>query len=169
MDHHSHWGSMAELRKAFADFVEKADRAVLPESFGLTAPGPPLQLAVPGDHNRLNARAALAAIELAGLDVDAAAEALVSFPGVRRRLELKGSRGGVHIYDDYAHHPTEVRAALSALRELQPEHLIAVFQPHLYMQNVSCRHFSRSLESNGSWSHDLLPVQKGHIDSPFIL
>jgi UDP-N-acetylmuramate--alanine ligase len=51
---------------------------------------------------------------------------------VRRRLELKGSRNGTRIYDDYAHHPTEVRAALSALRELEPERLIAVFQPHLY-------------------------------------
>jgi UDP-N-acetylmuramate--alanine ligase len=51
---------------------------------------------------------------------------------VRRRLELKGSRNGARVYDDYAHHPTEVRAALSALRELEPERLIAVFQPHLY-------------------------------------
>ncbi|HKA66893.1 MAG TPA: cyanophycin synthetase, partial [Solirubrobacterales bacterium] len=96
-------------------------------------PGPAdLALAVPGPHNRANARAALAAIELAGLDVDAAAGALGDFPGVRRRLELKGFRNGARIYDDYAHHPTEVRAALSALRELQPGRLIAVFQPHLY-------------------------------------
>ena len=87
---------------------------------------------MPGRHNVLNARAALAAIELAGFDVEAAAAALADFPGVRRRLELKGARGGIRVYDDYAHHPTEVRAALSALRELEPEHLIAVFQPHLY-------------------------------------
>ncbi|MBA3865928.1 MAG: hypothetical protein H0X42_06220, partial [Solirubrobacterales bacterium] len=83
-------------------------------------------------HNRANARAALAAIELAGLDVGAAAAALADFPGVRRRLELKGRRGATRIYDDYAHHPTEIRAALSALRELAPERLVAVFQPHLY-------------------------------------
>ncbi len=51
---------------------------------------------------------------------------------MRRRLELKGSRGATRVYDDYAHHPTEVRAALAALRELEPERLIAVFQPHLY-------------------------------------
>jgi UDP-N-acetylmuramate--alanine ligase len=51
---------------------------------------------------------------------------------VRRRLELKGVRDGVLIYDDYAHHPTEVRAALAALRELNPPRLIAAFQPHLY-------------------------------------
>ncbi len=103
--------------------------------FGVEEPGPVgLPLAVPGRHNLLNARAALAAIELAGFDVEAAAAALADFPGVRRRLELKGARGGIRIYDDYAHHPTEVRAALSALRELEPEpeHLLAVFQPHLY-------------------------------------
>ena len=54
------------------------------------------------------------------------------FRGVRRRLELKGALQRRRVYDDYAHHPTEVRAALSALRELGPERLIAVFQPHLY-------------------------------------
>jgi UDP-N-acetylmuramate--alanine ligase len=91
-----------------------------------------LDLAVPGAHNVLNARAALAALGAAGFDVDAAATALGGFRGVRRRLEVKGERGGVRIYDDYAHHPTEVRAALSALRELAPPRLLAVFQPHLY-------------------------------------
>jgi UDP-N-acetylmuramate--alanine ligase len=101
--------------------------------FDLTRPGPePLPLAVPGAHNILNARAALGAVEAAGLEVEAAAAALASFPGVHRRLELKGSRDGARVYDDYAHHPTEVRAALSALRELRPRRLIAVFQPHLY-------------------------------------
>jgi UDP-N-acetylmuramate--alanine ligase len=91
-----------------------------------------LDLAVPGAHNVLNARAALAALDAAGFDLDAAAAALADFRGVRRRLEVKGERGGVRIYDDYAHHPTEVRAALSALRGLAPPRLIAVFQPHLY-------------------------------------
>jgi UDP-N-acetylmuramate--alanine ligase len=147
MDHHSRWGSLAELHRAFRKFLAPAAAAVLPADGGLDGlagdgrvlgfdagvPGPAdLTLAVPGLHNRANARAALAAIELAGLDTGAAAAALGDFPGVRRRLELKGSRGNVRIYDDYAHHPTEVRAALSALRELEPERLVAVFQPHLY-------------------------------------
>jgi UDP-N-acetylmuramate--alanine ligase len=95
-------------------------------------PSAVLDLAVPGAHNVLNARAALAALAAAGFDVDAAAGALADFRGVRRRLEVKGERGEVRIYDDYAHHPTEVRAALSALRGLAPPRLIAVFQPHLY-------------------------------------
>ena len=130
MDHHSRWGSLSELRAAFDEFLASAGAVA---HFDADTPGPvDLRLAVPGAHNRANARAALAAIETAGLDVGAAAEALAEFPGVRRRLEAKGARGGFRIYDDYAHHPTEVRAALSALRELGPGRLIAVFQPHLY-------------------------------------
>ena len=130
MDHHSRWGSLGELRAAFDAFAAKGERVA---TFDLDSPGPAeLELAVPGRHNLLNARAALAATELAGFDVDAAAAALSDFRGVRRRLELKGSLRGASVYDDYAHHPTEVRAALSALRELGPSRLVAVFQPHLY-------------------------------------
>jgi UDP-N-acetylmuramate--alanine ligase len=147
MDHHSRWGSVAELRRAFLEFAGSAAGVALPgegalaematagrvAEFSAEAPGPvDLTLAVPGAHNLLNARAALAAVELAGLDVDGAAAALADFPGVHRRLELKGTHDGAGVYDDYAHHPTEVRAALSALRELGSEPLIAVFQPHLY-------------------------------------
>ena len=77
--------------------------------------------AVPGRHNLLNARAALAALELAGLRRSSRRpRALAAFPGMLRRLELKGHRDGAAIYDDYAHHPTEVAAALAALRELGP-------------------------------------------------
>jgi UDP-N-acetylmuramate--alanine ligase len=146
MDHHSRWSSVAELRDAFGRFAAEAQGVALgpgvelgeaklsrPLRFDEDSPGPPeLALSVPGRHNLLNARAALAALELAGADVEAAAAALEDFPGVRRRLELKGSRDGARIYDDYAHHPTEVRAALQALRGLQPRRLVAVFQPHLY-------------------------------------
>ncbi len=126
MDHHSRWGSVAELRAAFERFAAKAAAVAEPDDALEPA------LAVPGRHNVLNARAAIAAAQLAGFDPDAAAAALADFPGVHRRLELKGSRDGARIYDDYAHHPTEVRAALSALREIGPERLIAAFQPHLY-------------------------------------
>ncbi len=127
MDHHARWGSIAELRAAFAEFAAKAQAVARPEDLDCDP-----ELAVPGHHNVLNARAAVAAAELAGLDAGEAARALADFPGVHRRLELKGERDGVRIFDDYAHHPTEVRAALSALRELGPGRLVAVFQPHLY-------------------------------------
>jgi UDP-N-acetylmuramate--alanine ligase len=127
MDHHSRWGSVAELRRAFGEFTAGARVVVRPEETDLE-----IELAVPGHHNLLNARAAIAAAGAAGFEATAAAAALADFPGVKRRLELKGSRNGARVYDDYAHHPTEVRAALSALRELAPERLIAAFQPHLY-------------------------------------
>ncbi|MEZ5078522.1 MAG: cyanophycin synthetase [Solirubrobacterales bacterium] len=163
LDHHSRWGSVGQLRAAFRRFLEPVAAAVLPadgslddlapavaavEGFDAARPGPvELDLAVPGAHNRANARAALAAVGFAvplpaGSDAidpasaeqarSSAAGALASFPGVRRRLELKGRRDAVRVYDDYAHHPTEVRAALAALRELGDQHLVAVFQPHLY-------------------------------------
>jgi UDP-N-acetylmuramate--alanine ligase len=151
MDHHSRWGSVAELRGAFAQFVANAGGVVLPAGeearlepligaerepraeFDAASPGPAeLSLAAPGHHNVLNARAALAAAELAGFDSGSVAGALDRFPGVLRRLELKGERAGATIYDDYAHHPTEVRAALETLREMEPARLVVAFQPHLY-------------------------------------
>jgi UDP-N-acetylmuramate--alanine ligase len=101
--------------------------------FDLTTPGPgELELGVLGSHNVLNARAALGALGLAGFDIDTAAPALRDFPGAKRRLEYKGRFGDTLVYDDYAHHPTEVRAALEALRAEDPDSLVAVFQPHLY-------------------------------------
>jgi UDP-N-acetylmuramate--alanine ligase len=150
MDHHSRWGSMAELRAAFAQFTAGAEAVVLPAAdercidpdmggersarvFAGDSPGPAeLELAVPGRHNVLNARAALAAAGLAGFDVGEVADALAGFPGVHRRLEFKGERDGARVYDDYAHHPTEVRAALTALRGQGPSRLVVAFQPHLY-------------------------------------
>jgi UDP-N-acetylmuramate--alanine ligase len=89
-------------------------------------------LGVPGRHNVANALAALGTIHLAGFDAAESAAALAGFPGVARRLELKGEVNGARIYDDYAHHPTEVAATLEAARELRPRRLIAAFQPHLY-------------------------------------
>jgi UDP-N-acetylmuramate--alanine ligase len=127
MDHHSRWRSLAELRAAFEEFAAKASVVADPETVDVE-----IELAVPGEHNVLNARAALATIGAAGLDVAAAAVALRGFPGVHRRLELKGERDGARVYDDYAHHPTEVRAALAALRGLKPRRLVVAFQPHLY-------------------------------------
>lgn len=161
LDHHARWGSLAELRAAFAEFASPAAAVALPADgsldrlgegkqvlgFDAEQPGPSeLTLAVPGRHNLLNARAALAAVGLAGLDAAGAAAALAEFPGARRRLELKGSHGGARVYDDYAHHPTEVRAALEALRGLRPRRLFAVFQPHLYSRTRAlAEHFGAAL------------------------
>jgi UDP-N-acetylmuramate--alanine ligase len=129
MDHHSRWGSLAELRQAFSEFAGRAQHVIDGEQIDNTAE---LQLPVPGRHNVANARAAIAAVTAAGVDAGDAANALKSFPGVARRFERKGERNGAAIYDDYAHHPTEVAATLQAARELEPGRLIAAFQPHLY-------------------------------------
>ena len=100
LDHHSHWASNAELADAFRTFAEPArglalladpalDRLVAGQEvlrFDADRPGPELELRLPGRHNRINARAALAALELAGHDIEAAARALATFPGMLRRL-----------------------------------------------------------------------------------
>jgi len=87
---------------------------------------------VPGDHMALNGTAALATAWFLGLDVTAAAEALGGFSGVKRRFDLVGEVGGVTVVDDYAHHPTEVRATLKAAHALGFGRVIVLFQPHRY-------------------------------------
>ncbi len=92
-----------------------------------------MRLGVPGAHNAVNAAGALTACALAGADPARAAGALADFKGARRRFELVGRTGaGAAVYDDYAHHPTEVAAAIAAARTLRPGRLVAVFQPHLF-------------------------------------
>jgi UDP-N-acetylmuramate--alanine ligase len=94
----------------------------------------------------LNALAALGAAEAAGCDLETAAAALASFRPAGRRFERRGSRDGAEIYDDYAHHPTEVEATLRAARTLRPRRLIAAFQPHLYSRTLHMhREFGRAL------------------------
>ena len=97
-------------------------------------------LAVPGEHNRRNAAAALAALELAGVDRADAEPALARFRGAGRRFELVGERGGVTVVDDYAHHPTEIAAAIAAAREREPGRVLVLFQPHLYSRTRHLAH-----------------------------
>jgi UDP-N-acetylmuramate--alanine ligase len=92
-----------------------------------------LRLAVPGRHMALNALAAAVAAVEVGADVEAVFDGLAGFEGTRRRFEAVGTAAGVRVYDDYAHHPTEVRVNLEALRSVAGEgRSIVVFQPHLY-------------------------------------
>lgn len=91
-----------------------------------------LRLRVSGEHNVLDATAAVCAGVLLGQPADGLAEALAGFTGVRRRFEPRGAAGGVVVYDDYAHHPTEVTATLRAARQVAGAgRVVAVFQPHL--------------------------------------
>ncbi|HEY3266902.1 MAG TPA: UDP-N-acetylmuramate--L-alanine ligase [Armatimonadota bacterium] len=92
-----------------------------------------VELNVPGQHNVSNALAAFVASHEAGVPVGLIAEGLAAYKGVSRRFEPLGTMNGVRIYDDYAHHPTEIRATLDAARTVFPEaRILAVFQPHLY-------------------------------------
>ncbi len=99
-----------------------------PEKFAATAP-----LAVPGEHNALNALAATAALAQIGVDPANAFAALADFAGTDRRFSLAMSGNAIRIYDDYAHHPTEIAAAIAAARGIEPvaKRLWVVFQPHL--------------------------------------
>jgi UDP-N-acetylmuramate--alanine ligase len=85
-----------------------------------------------GEHNALNALAAIAAAAEADIPDDAIRKSLASFKGVKRRFELTGTWNDAAIYDDYAHHPTEIAAVLAAARAGVPGRLIAVFEPHRY-------------------------------------
>jgi UDP-N-acetylmuramate--alanine ligase len=161
LDHHSTYGSRLDVDETFREFLAGAGRAVVwnRPSLMRLAPGAtvvgydaidvvlsprgshsrtqplgiPVSLAVPGLHNAVNAAGALAAAGLAGADVAVAAAALADFRGARRRFELLGSSvAGAALYDDYAHHPTEVAATIAAARTVARRRLVAVFQPHLF-------------------------------------
>lgn len=102
--------------------------------FVLVAPGgrTPVRLRLCGDHNVRNALAAMAAAAQAGVDEALAARALADFRGVGRRFERLGLMGTSVVIDDYAHHPTELRATLEAARRHLGRPILAIFQPHLY-------------------------------------
>lgn len=94
-------------------------------------------LQVPGDHNRRNALAALAAAAEEDVPAGAAREALSGFRGVRRRFQLLGDAAGVTVIDDYAHHPTEIQATIAALRDRYPgRRSVVLFQPHTYSRSA---------------------------------
>ena len=152
-DHLDYYRDLADIQNAFAELVMQTGSAVV------CNPNDPVvasvvknatvtvvdytqyfdrvpKLAVPGEHNRKNAAAALAVADFARIPTAAAATALSTFAGTWRRLENRGTTSsGAIVYDDYAHHPTEIRASLEALRELYPKgqkKITIIFQPHLY-------------------------------------
>ena len=97
----------------------------------------PLELAVPGEHNLLNAAAALATVHALGVPVEPALEGLARFRGAARRFQRLGDAGGVTVVDDYAHHPTELRATLSAARSTGARRIVCVVQPHRYSRTAT--------------------------------
>jgi UDP-N-acetylmuramate--alanine ligase len=126
LDHHSEFASLAEVERLFVDWASQAPKAV----WGDRLEPVEFELAVAGEHNRRNAAAALAVLELAGVARDEATRALREFAGAGRRLELRGEAGGVQVIDSYAHHPVELAADLAAVGD--GGRVLALFQPHLY-------------------------------------
>lgn len=92
----------------------------------------PFTLNVPGKHNILNALATIAVAREVGVDLEVVRAALASFHGVHRRFELLGQVGGIYVVDDYGHHPTEIKATLSAAKLGHFNRIVCVFQPHRY-------------------------------------
>ena len=174
LDHHATYRALSELEEAFAEFVAPAvtriagpgvdledaisygidtgdlraeDLELRPMGARFVVEGVSVALDVPGRHNVLNALAALGACRAAGVDLAEAAPALAGFAGTGRRFEERGTTaGGARVFDDYAHHPTEVRATLEAAHTLSARRVVACFQPHLYSRTKElARDFGRAL------------------------
>jgi UDP-N-acetylmuramate--alanine ligase len=196
LDHHSTYGSLSELEDAFRAFLAGAPRAVVwdrPELLALAPAGSELvaydveeleldvssarfawrghdvRLSAPGRHNALNAVAALEAARLAGADPGRAAASLAEFRAADRRFQRVGeTRAGAAVYDDYAHHPTEVAAAIATARTFAPRRLVAAFQPHLFSRTAALAHeFGRALAgADEAVVLDIYPARESAGDFP---
>jgi UDP-N-acetylmuramate--alanine ligase len=170
LDHHTTYASQRDVDETFRTFLASAETVVVwdrprlralaadpvtydaraqlgPNGSAFEFDGVTVELAVPGLHNAQNAAGALTACRLAGADVAQAAHALASFTGAGRRFERLGTTpAGALVVDDYAHHPTEVRATIEAARTLAPARVVAVFQPHLFSRTArQAREFGAAL------------------------
>jgi UDP-N-acetylmuramate--alanine ligase len=166
LDHHATFASLAQLEDAFREFLELARTAVVVwdrvqlralapardiELVGYDVPSPVLVaggsrfdwrghevvLTVPGAHNALDGAGALEAARIAGADSALAIAGLAGFSGAGRRFQPLGmGPRGARLFEDYAHHPSEIAATLRAARTLEHRRLVAVFQPHLYSRTA---------------------------------
>lgn len=96
-----------------------------------------LTLNVPGEHNIRNALATLAVCRILGADIEKCVAGIESFKGTHRRFEKKGSCNGAVVIDDYAHHPTEIKATLSAAASMPHKRIVCIFEPHTYTRTKS--------------------------------
>ena len=134
-DHLDYYKDLADINSAFDQFLAQSENKIVDyQKYLAKVP----ELLVPGEHNRLNAAATLAVADFLHIDEKIAQLALAKFTGTWRRFEFKGkTKNGAIVYDDYAHHPTEISASLAGAREFMKSHnltgkLIVAFQPHLY-------------------------------------
>lgn len=153
-DHLDYYKDIADIKSAFRELAEKVpadgyivcnanDELVKEVTEGLSAKiinyhdfYHARELKIPGAHNQADAAAAGAAVSIVGIEEFTADKYLATFPGTWRRFEYKGElKSGTPVYDDYAHHPTEITATLQGFREIYPhgqKEITVVFQPHLY-------------------------------------
>ena len=136
LDHHATFSSAAEVADLFDGWLAHVPHVVRGWELEPVA----FELAVPGEHNRRNAAAALAALELAGVVRVDAEPVLARFRGAGRRFELVGEREGITVVDDYAHHPSEIAATIAAARERASGRVLVLFQPHLYSRTRHLAH-----------------------------
>ena len=127
-----------------------------------------LSLSIPGSHNIMNALAAIAVAEVLAIPFEISQKALASFIGAERRSEMVGEVNGIFVMDDYAHHPTEVRATLEALRLGYPgRRIVAAFQPHTFSRTRDfAKDFGRVFAecSDVLWLLDVYPAREKSID-----
>jgi len=146
-EHLDYYHDLADYQSAFVELAEKlpTDGALITSSAEAnlepiivvaptlkdTKDAAAIELALPGEHNQRNAALALAAVGLMGLDIEKARQGMASYAGAWRRFEYKGELHGAPVIDDYAHHPTEIRATLQATRERYPDRrVLVVYQQH---------------------------------------
>jgi UDP-N-acetylmuramate--alanine ligase len=156
-EHTDYYKDLADVQSAFRSFIEQVNEGGVvvtdiknPNIIPIIKDSPVtvldyneffdmhLSLKQPGIHNRMNAAAALTVADHEKLDVTGATKALSDFAGTWRRFEFKGEWQGAQVYDDYAHHPTELRATLGGLRELYPQkRIIAIAELHTYSRTAT--------------------------------
>ncbi len=162
-DHLDYYKDLDDIKSAFQEFADKlpergtliahADVTLVTKATKISADyidAATIELSVLGDHNKRNAQLAIALSDALGFNQNEARKGLLMFNGTWRRLEYKGVWHDIAMYDDYGHHPTEVKAVLQALREKYPHDkykVIAVFQPHL---------FSRTKEHLDEFAHSFV-------------
>jgi UDP-N-acetylmuramate--alanine ligase len=127
LDHHATFASRAEVDRLFERWLAEVPNPIR----GWELEPVEFELPVPGEHNRRNAAAALAALEVAGAPRPDAELALAAFRGAGRRFEPIGEAGGIAVVDDYAHNPAKIEAVLGAARERTSGRVVVLFQPHL--------------------------------------
>ncbi|WP_153506612.1 UDP-N-acetylmuramate--L-alanine ligase [Cumulibacter manganitolerans] len=151
--------------------VRVGDAGTTYTATGLGLDALPVSVGAAGVHMALNSAAVLAACIVLGLDPRAAADGLAAYTGVHRRMDFKGEAAGVRVYDDYAHHPTEVRAQLTAARQVAGRgRLVVCFQPHLFSRTVAfAREFGAALSlADEVVLMDVYPARERAADFPGI-